>query len=165
MNSFLDFGIDVQGRARGNDGRFESEARAAALAAGNKRYRSLRPCPAGHVGERFTSNCGCVECLRESAKRYHHAHRDANLKRLREYAKRDPLANRERSSAARYGGTRIVPWSERKEIQEFFRRCPDGLEVDHVIPLAGKTVSGLHVLANLQYVTKRQNAAKGNRHE
>lgn len=35
-------------------------------------------------------------------------------------------------------------------------------EVDHILPLNGKTVSGLHVLCNLQIITKRQNILKGN---
>jgi len=36
-------------------------------------------------------------------------------------------------------------------------------EVDHVIPLRGQTVSGLHVPQNLRIITKAQNAAKRNR--
>jgi len=60
---------------------------------------------------------------------------------------------------------RTVPWSNLEEIANFYKACPKGLEVDHIIPLQGKNVSGLHVLNNLQYLTKSQNSSKGNRYE
>ena len=38
-----------------------------------------------------------------------------------------------------------------------------GLQVDHVIPLNGKNVSGLHVPLNMQLLSRSRNSAKGNR--
>lgn len=35
-------------------------------------------------------------------------------------------------------------------------------EVDHIIPLNGEKVSGLHVMANLQILTRKANHDKGN---
>ena len=59
--------------------------------------------------------------------------------------------------------TRIPKWADLKTINEFYENCPEGYEVDHIIPLRGETVSGLHVLNNLQYLTRNANRSKGNR--
>ena len=58
---------------------------------------------------------------------------------------------------------RTAAWAELEAIKAFYAACPEGFQVDHVIPLRGKNVSGLHVLANLQYLTKFENQSKGNR--
>ena len=55
------------------------------------------------------------------------------------------------------------------EIQSIYKYCSAlrsvGLdyEVDHIVPLQGSNVSGLHVPWNLQVITGAENSAKGNR--
>jgi hypothetical protein len=55
-------------------------------------------------------------------------------------------------------------WADRQAIREFYRACPPGMHVDHIVPIRGKNVSGLHVLNNLQYLTPSENHSKGNNH-
>ena len=57
---------------------------------------------------------------------------------------------------------RTMSWSNLKAIKKFYLNCPKGYHVDHIIPLQGTNVSGLHVLNNLQYLTKLENSTKGN---
>ena len=60
---------------------------------------------------------------------------------------------------------RTPSWSDMTKIVEFYKGCPDGYHVDHVIPLRGNIVSGLHVVENLQYLPARENISKSNRYE
>lgn len=49
------------------------------------------------------------------------------------------------------------------EIHKMYELCPEGCEVDHIIPLNHKDVQGLHVPWNLQYLPKKQNRLKTNK--
>lgn len=49
------------------------------------------------------------------------------------------------------------------ELASVFRSIGLGVEVDHIVPLQGKTVSGLHTADNLQLLLRSANASKSNR--
>jgi len=72
--------------------------------------------------------------------------------------------NRNMSAKRRSARINRTPsWADESSIREFYGNCPDGCHVDHIIPLQGKVVSGLHVLENLQYLNSSLNDRKGNR--
>lgn len=61
---------------------------------------------------------------------------------------------------------RTPAWADLQKIQAVYVVAKAyGLEVDHIHPLQGETVSGLHTLENLQLLTREQNAAKSNSFE
>lgn len=50
--------------------------------------------------------------------------------------------------------------ADMEKIREIYLNCPDGYEVDHIIPIAK---GGLHHQDNLQYLTISENRSKGAR--
>lgn len=84
--------------------------------------------------------------------------RAAERRRLRPDAKRENQAKRRASKLS------ATPrWVDRTELKRIYAACPRGLVVDHIVPLMGKEVCGLHVPWNLQYLTRSENSSKNNR--
>lgn len=83
------------------------------------------------------------------------------------WAKNNPYKRANISAKYRAYKLRAIPkWlnSEQKlAIELFYKNRPNGFHVDHIIPLQGQEVRGLHVPWNLQYLTVSKNCSKGNR--
>lgn len=103
--------------------------------------------------------------------------RAENREKCREYSKKCYQNNKEKSHAhsAKYRANKrkaVPKWFNdlmKKEVEALFaiakqKTLETGIkhEVDHIIPLKGETVSGLHVPWNLQVITQFENRSKRN---
>lgn len=57
----------------------------------------------------------------------------------------------------------IPTWANLAAIERLYMAAASAMHVDHVHPLQGKTVCGLHVANNLRLGTPLENLKKGNR--
>lgn len=205
-----------------------------ARAQGMKRYYTGKPCPKGHLSEKYVSNDACIACLRLGHKQWAGKNREKVNTRIRRWRVQNPEANREayirwqrenpkrcklnkavwyilnkgpntraRSTkwraanldlaramvrdwsrrhpekCAAYQAKRRADqlqrtpiWADLEKIEEVYREAViarqmfgEPWHVDHVIPLRGKRVSGLHIHTNLQLLPGPENIRKGNRYE
>ena len=80
------------------------------------------------------------------------------------WAKQNPELNSYQSAKRKAHILRATPaWADLEAIELFCLSKPEGMEVDHIVPLRGKKVCGLHIIDNLQYLNRSQNASKNNR--
>lgn len=147
-----------------------------ALEQGMKFYYSSKPCKYGHTSKRRTSNRRCIECYAVAAKKWYEENKDKARESVRKYREKD--SERAKVLARKYwkngfycakrraAKLQATPnWVDTNAIKIFYENCPEGYSVDHIIPLQGKNVCGLHVEYNLQYLTLLENSKKGNRYE
>lgn len=144
-------------------------------------------CKWGHTFEKRLRNRACPMCAKDAHKRWYQNNleraraqrrssvgkwRASNLElsraRLREankkyYRKNKPAAHA-RVIARRAGLKRACPtWVDKETLKLVYAARPVGMHVDHIVPLRGKNVCGLHVPWNLQYLPALENKQKHNR--
>lgn len=107
----------------------------------------------------------------EYGRRWREENADYNTQRFADWARANPHkvnALRTKRRAAKLRAT--PPWADAKAIEEFYVKAAyltatTGIrhEVDHIYPLQGRLVCGLHCETNLQILTKTENIRKHNR--
>ena len=102
-------------------------------------------------GERKSSKDGyreyCRICRKDHTKRHYEKHK---------YKYHAALCRARKANAT-------PKWADLKEIEQIYKNRPEGYHVDHIVPLKGKNVCGLHVPWNLQYLPEKVNLSKSNR--
>jgi len=129
--------------------------RHAARERGEKTYFTGKPCSKGHIDYRFVYDGQCRECCRIKSKK-------AKIKNQAYFTEAQVRRSLLQKKAT-------IPGFE-KEILEIYQKAKKmsdttgvSYQVDHIVPLRGKNVSGLHVPWNMQILTAFDNLSKGNR--
>jgi len=148
----------------------------------SKWYFTGKPCKNGHVALRLKSNRCCKECAYEKRALYEHSEAYSEWKQKNKnkvasnWQKRNKgtaNANTRKYQAAKL--KRTPEWLSDFDILKmkcFYqvaamrsKESGESWHVDHVIPLQGKKVSGLHVPWNLTIIRGSENVKKSNRYD
>ena len=121
----------------------------------------------------------CKVCTNKKEKEYREINRDKIRKKDKEYRetnkgkikeynknyiKNNPELNRAKAAKRKAAKLQRTPsWSDLEAIKEIYTQCPEGYHVDHIIPLQGALVSGLHIPENLQCIPAKENLSKNNK--
>jgi hypothetical protein len=132
----------------------------------------MKLCKRGHTSGRYKDG-HCKECHRKTVMAsYTHEGVERRSKRVasvRSWEEANPAQARAlkldgKTRRKRMIGGQVIARLHTKETTALYAACPIGYEVDHIVPLLGRLVCGLHVPWNLQYLTSTDNRRKSNRH-
>lgn len=139
---------------------------AEACSSGSMHYFTGKPCKLGHVDKRYASSKSCFSCakmhLRNRRKDPEYLERERNWSRRYKKAPARRARNKAHEARRRHLKVTQTPsWADLDAIREFYENCPEGYQVDHIIPLKNGVFPSFHSLENLQYLPARENISKG----
>jgi hypothetical protein len=150
-------------------------------------YNTGKPCRSGHLADRIVSKGICRQCALEHSKRPDqkikraaYAKTNKSLEQRARYRQTEQWREVNRIWSKRYRLSHLAQHVGHQITTDFKRPAnrhalaehwpamnalyaeaqAKGLTIDHVVPLRGATVSGLHVIWNLQMLTREENSRK-----
>lgn len=138
-----------------------------------KTYFVGKACPKGHVAPRKLKNSECLHCIQVYSKTYIKGYYQKNKKRIdaNHLLWRSDINNKATIKARNPKYFKYMPhWASFDAIRLFYieaikrsKETGEPWEVDHIVPIRGKDVCGLHVETNLRIVRKSENMKKSNK--
>lgn len=111
--------------------------------------------------------------LNKKSKERYRTDKESILKHKRKYEKNNPHIRAKIKTKRRMAERKAIPdWSETEKIKTVYKKAKwlgkiTGLKyhVDHIVPIQGKDVCGLHVWANLQILEVSINCSKQDKYD
>lgn len=146
----------------------------------DKWYFTGKPCKHGHIAPRLKKNRTCKECLYTKRAEYEHSEKYTQWKKENKaqvasaWQKRNKASvnavTRKRQAAQLQRTPAWLTKHDYKVMESKYAIAAwlsdvvgQKYHVDHVIPLQGKNVSGLHVPDNLSIIPAKDNMVKNNK--